>query len=509
MISSNKVIAKNTMYLYLRLLITMVVSLYTARVVIQTLGITDYGIYGLVGSIVGFMGFINAALATSSSRFLTHALGEGDSKRMENTFVTTLTIHVLLGVLILIIAEAIGPWALEHKMNIPPERLSAAKWAFQFSVFTIAIGVSQVPYNAVIIAHERMNIYAYVSIADAVLRLLIAILIQYFGHDKLIFFTALVFAQSLGIMLFYRIYCGVKFVEAKFKFGIDKNVFKTIMNFSGLNLVSNMSNAFSNEGVTLLLGMFFNPAVLAARAIAIRVLTLTTQFIGNFRQAMYPQIIKLHAAKEYKEYTKLVLQSGLYSFFIMWIIVLPIILLADPLLRLWLGEIPEYTVIFVQLIMIECLFWLFDSSFNDGILATGEIKQSTLYSSILQFLRFGLIYILFKLGYSPVWSILVGMVVGFITGIVVKPYLLHKLMNFEIKSFFRIYLSSFKVVLISIIIPVISYFYFDTSSIVGFLIVGIASVSSTVITIYFVGIEKKHRVLLINMVKKKFSKQSK
>lgn len=503
----NKRIAKNTAYLYFRMLATMLVGLYTSRVILQNLGVTDYGVYGVVGGIVGFMGFLNGALATSSSRFLTYALGEGFLGKSQKTFATTLTIHIILGFVIFLIGEAIGPWMIAYKLLIPPERVASAQWAFQFSILTTAIGVSQVPYSATIVAHEKMNIYAYMAIVDILLRLAIATSLSFWGGDKLIFFSALLFLQSVGIMIFYRFYCAFKFKEAVFKLRIDKKLFRQISGFSGWSFVYQFVYALSGQGITILMGIFFSPAIVAARSISLKVNQMATQFIGNFRQAMNPQIVKLYAAREYMEFRKLTLRSGLYSFYIMWIMTLPMCLLASQLLGFWLKEVPQHTDIFCVLIMIDSLFWLFDTSFNQGIVATGDIKNNTIYSCIINVFRFPVIYIFFKNGGNIFGAFYISILFSFISGCILKPWLLIKQCKFCLCDFIIVYYNCMKVVLLSLVVPVLIFLLMPEATVFRFFIVGTFSVVSVVCTIYVVGISRDTRQKLNIVILRKLNRK--
>ena len=490
---NNKRIAKNTIILYVRMLATMLVSLYTSRVILLNLGIDDYGIYGAVGGIVGFLGFLNGALATSSSRFLTYALGEGNIDKSKKTFATTLTVHIILGFIVLFIGEIIGPWVIAHKLLIPEERVMSAQWAFQFSILTTTIGISQVPYSATIVAHERMDIYAYMAIVDILLRLTIAVSLSFFGGDKLIFFAALLFMQSAGIMTFYRFYCAFRFKEAVFRLRIDKKLFRQIAAFSGWSLVYQFVYALSGQGITILMSAFFNPAIIAARSISLKVNQMAMQFIGNFRQAINPQIVKLYAAGEYTEFRRLTLHSGQYSFYIMWIMTLPMCLLASQLLGYWLEEVPQYTNIFCVLIMVDSLFWLFDTSFNQGLIATGDIKNNTLYSCIINAFRFPTIYVVFKCGGDIFVAFYISILFSAIIGCVLKPWLLIRQCKFCLRDFLLVYYNCMKVVLLSSGMPVLIFFLIPEATIFRFLIVGAFSVISVVCTIYVVGIDKETR----------------
>lgn len=505
--ADNRRIAKNTMILYFRQILGIVVSLYTSRIVLQSLGVTDYGVYGLVGGVVGFMGFLNATLAVSSSRFITFALGEGDLEKSKRTFTTTLTVHVILGLIILLIGEVVGIYMLYNQLNIPEERLSSAFIALQFSLATTALGISQVPYSACMSSHEDFSLVAYFAIWDVIQRLLIALGIMYYKGDRLVLFSGLLFANAAGVMLFIRYYCSYRYKEAKFKLHIDKELFKKIATFSGWNLLYQFAYTLNAQGTTVLIGMFFNPAVVAAKSISVRINTMTTQFIGQFRAASAPQIVKMYAQNDYQGLKKLLLMSGKYSFFIMWIMTLPICLLADPLLALWLDEVPEYAVIFCQLIMIDSLFWLFDVSFNQGIIATGKMKMNTIWTGACNLLRFPFVYLFFLMGFSPVSSFVISILFGAIVGCVLKPFLLMKLIaGFKIMDFITVYLQCFIVACVSAAVPYLAAEYLDTNTIEGFVAIGALSVLSAISAIFYLGVEKQHRKKIINYLQIKFLK---
>lgn len=496
----NKKIAKNTLILYVRMIVMMLVGLYTSRIILQNLGVDDYGIYGIVGGVVGFMGFLNAALATSSSRFLTYALGKGDLQESKNTFSTTLAIHVLLGVLILIVGEAIGPWMIENKFIIPENRHFAAHVAFQFSLLTTAVGVSQVPYSATLQAHEDFDMVAYTSIADVVLRLVNATLLTYCGIDKLIFFAGFLFFSNVGMMTFYRFYCGHKYKEAILSLHIDKPIFKKIAGFSGWSLFQNFIYTLNGSGTTMLMGMFFNPALIASRSISQKINEMSTQFIGLFRQAMNPQIVKLYAVGDYENFKMLTLRSGLYSFFIMWIMTLPMCLLSHQLLRLWLGQDPSLAAEFCVLTLIDSLFWLFDCSFRQGIMATGNIKKCTLINTSIDIIRFPVIYIIFLYGGDMILAFYVNIIFGAFVGLLAMPYVLIDQCGFCVKDFLNIYKRCISVVIISSVIPVIIFENVKHDSFLSFLFIGFVCVISSILAIFLFGISNSDRVKLNSIV---------
>ena len=399
MSSSNKTIVKNTVFLYFRMMLTMIISLYTSRVILQVLGIDDYGIYQAVGGIVGFLSFVNNALSTGSSRFITFGLGIGDQQKLKNIFSTTLTSHIILAIVIIILAETIGLWFLHNKLVIAPERLAAAEFAFHLSIVTAFFSLTQVPYSACIIAHEKMGVFAYVSIIESTLRLLIVYLLTIGEFDKLKLYAILLCLIQVGLILFYRFYCIRHFDETKFRLFFDKTLFKEIAGFSGWSLFASTSMALNGQGILVLLNMFFSPSVVAARAISLQVNSAANQFVANFQIAANPQIVKKYAAKDYDGSKMLLLQTTKFSFYLMLLLSLPICLGAKQLLSIWLETVPEYTVIFLQLVIIQSLFCVFDTSFYRALYAKGRLRENALISPTLVFLQFPIIYLLFKFGY--------------------------------------------------------------------------------------------------------------
>lgn len=488
------------------MIFTMFVSLFTSRVVLAKLGVEDYGIYQVVGGVVGMLSFLNGALSTGSSRFLTFALGKNDKDELSKTFSTTLSIHIVLALLIALLAETIGLWFFYHKLEIPDERMFAASIAYHLSILTSLISITQVPYGAVIIAHEKMDIYAYMSIVDVVLKLAIVYLLSISPWDKLIFYATLLCIIQISIALFYRIYCIRNFEESKFKFIYDKKILKEISKFSGWSLFANLSVALNGQGTTIITNMFFSPSVVAARAIALQVNMAATQLVNNFRTAVNPQIVKRYAAGDKIGSRELLLNSTKYSFYLMYIVAVPIILLAQPLLQIWLGQVPEYSVIFLQLVVIESLFAVFDTSLYTALYAKGQLKQNALISPLVGFIRFPIVYFLFKNGFSPVTLSWAGIISNMVLGLIIKPILIHKIVNYPTKEILRLFIDCGKVVLLSAPIIYILYILIDRlnlSLVPNFIITGIYNVCIIGIIIFYLGIDSNTRKQLIAFITSK------
>ena len=505
--SNNKAIAKNTLFLYFRMMFTMLVSLYTSRVILQVLGVDDYGIYQTVGGIVGFLSFINGALSTGTSRFLTFELGAGDFERLKRTFSTTLTIHIGLALLVVLLAETVGLWFLYNKMVIPADKLEAAVYVYHISILTAVFTLTQVPYNASIIAHERMSVFAYVSIVEVTAKLLVVYLLGIGEFDKLKLYATLLFVVQIGLIIFYRIYCTHQFKETKFSFVYDKSILKSIAGFSGWSLFANASSALNSQGVLLLLNMFFAPAVVTARAISIQVNMAASQFVNNFRTAVNPQIVKRYAAGDIDGSRQLLLSSTKYSYYLMFMLCLPICLLARPILELWLGVVPEYTVIFLQLILTQSLFQVFDTSFYTALYAKGRLKENALLSPTLGFIQFPIIYLLFKIGCSPVSLSWTSLITYAILGLIVKPILIVRIAEYRWCEILQVFKSCLLVTVAALPVPIYSSYCLDTAKIINDIYVLIITFVSVAICIYTIGIDKATRQKAVAFIYNKWKKR--
>lgn len=501
--NSNKTIAKNTMFLYFRMMFTMLVSLYTSRVILQKLGVDDYGIYQAVGGIVGFLSFINGALSTGSSRFLTYALGEGNIEKLKRTFSTTLSVHLLLAIIIVLIAETGGLWFLFNKMVIPDERIDAAVYVYQLSIVTAVFTLTQVPYSASIIAHEKMSVYAYMSIFEVSAKLGICYLLSLGNFDRLKLYATLLLIVQVGLMVYYRLYCIKKFPETKYKFLIDKPLLKEISAFSGWSLFANCSGALNSQGILILLNMFFQPAVVTARAISIQVNMAANQFVNNFRTAANPQIVKRLASGDVTGSHRLLLSSTRYSYYLMLILCLPIYFLAEPLLRVWLGVVPEYTVIFLQLIIIQSLFQVFDTSFYTALYAKGRLKENALISPTLGLLRFPLIYFLFLYGSSPVALSWASLITYAILGVIVKPILIVRIADYTYKDVWSVFKPCLFVSIIAVTLSFIVDNLIDSSTLLFFILEAIALVFCVGLDIFFIGISVNTRKKILYFISNK------
>lgn len=480
------------MMLYIRMLLTMAVTLYTSRIVLNTLGVEDYGIYSVVGGFVTMFGFLNSAMASATQRFLSFEIGRKDVIQLRNVFSMSVNIHFIIALVILLLAETIGLWFVNTQLTIPPERMVAAQWVYQFSILASMVNIISVPYNAIIIAHERMNVFAGVSIAEVGLKLLIVFMLQWFGFDKLKLYAVLMFAVSLIIRLIYGAYCNKKFKESKFRYYWNKPLFKILMSYAGWNLWGNVAGVVMGQGVNVLLNIFFGPGVNAARGIAFQVRGAVQQFVSNFQMAINPQIIKSYASDNLKYMHQLIFQGAKYSFFLLFIMSLPIFLETEIILRLWLKTVPTYTVIFIRLIIVHILIDCFSGTLMTAAQATGRIK---LYQSViggLLILNLPISYMFLKLGYAPQITLYVSIC---ISGIALfgRLYILKKLVKLKVISFFKsVILRSVSVGLVAITLPLVIYLNNDPS-LARFFILGISSLISAFCAIYFVGLDKNEK----------------
>lgn len=497
--SDNKRIAKNTAMLYFRMLFTMGVSLYTSRVVLNALGVVDFGVYNVVGGVVTMFTFLNSAMGASTSRFLIFELGKKDFTQLKKVFNASLSSHIAIAFVVLILSETIGLWFLTHKLNIPVSRMVAVHWVYQFSILSAMVSLMQVPFNAAIIAHERMNIYAYVSIVEVTLKLVIVYLLVLGGFDKLKIYGILVFFVSLIIALIYIIYSKKKFEECSIEFHWDKVLYKKLFSFSIWDLYGGFAIMGMGQGLNILLNMFFGPVVNAARGIAFQVQGAITGFGGNFMTAVKPQIIKLYAENNVVQMMKLVFASSKYSLYLTYFISLPMLLETSYVLEHWLKIVPDYTISFCRLVLISNLIWSMRGPIVTSFHAVGQIKVANLVCGSLFYLVIILSYICLKIGLPPESVFIVTIVVSIMVQIT-ELLLLKKLIVFSVRSYVKdVVFLCLLVMTGSAIIP----YLFSSMIAPGFtrfIVVGFVSVIAVSSTVYFWGIDKETRNLVIQKI---------
>lgn len=399
--TANKRIAKNTLVLYLRMVFILCVGLFTSRVVLNTLGVEDYGLYNVVGGFVAFFTFLNGAMATATQRFITFELARGDLQRQRTTFSTSVIIHFALAAIIVLFAETVGLWFVYHKLVIPEGRFTAALWVYHLSVAAMFISIISIPYNALIIAHEKMSAFAFISIMDTVLKLVIVYFLTVVTWDKLIFYALLLFLIGVLDRFIYGVYCSRHFKEAGANWTFDKRLFKEMTNIAGWSLFGNLAGIFYTQGLNVLLNMFFGPAVNAARGISVTVQGIVSNFVSNFQMALNPQITKSYASNNLQRMHSLVFASSKFSFFLLFLIVLPIMIEAKGILTVWLKIVPAHTVWFLRLILCIMLIEALANPLMISSQAVGRVKvyQSAVGGILLLILPIS--YIVLYLGGNP------------------------------------------------------------------------------------------------------------
>lgn len=396
--NNSKRIAKNTLFLYLRQILVMLVALYTSRVVLRVLGVVDYGVYNVVGGMVSMFAFLNAALAQATERFIAFGIAKDTIEQQRKTFSMLLNVHIIMALLLFVLCESVGLWFFYNKLVIPSERLDAAFWVMQCSIFTLMISVTQVPYNASIFGHEHMNAYAYISIIEVMLKLGIVILLQYAFTDKLIAYGILLALIQFVVAMIYRIYCLHKFDNCKYKFYWSQSLFKKLFGYSGWSLIGNFAWTLNGQGMNMLINMFFGPLFNAAKGISNNVQSAVTSFATNFLGASIPQIIKSYASGDYEYCFKVNFKSGKFGFFLFMLISLPIISIIRPLLEIWLVNPPKYAVEFSVFSLLYVQANTMGGTLQNVAQATGKIRNFQLANGGVMLLVVPVVYVIYKMG---------------------------------------------------------------------------------------------------------------
>lgn len=508
MVSNNQRIIKNTAYLYFRMLLIMAVNLYASRVTLKVLGVDDFGIYQTVGGVVTFLAFLSNALGSGTSRFITFEMGK-DDPNLKELFSTVRIAHIILAIFIVFIGESVGIWTIYNRLVIPSDRLHAAVFAFHFSMVATFFQITQVPYNATIIAYERMNVYAYASIFEAVGKLMIVYLLNMLAFDKLEVYSVLMCIVTVAVMLIYRVYCRLNFAETKAKLSFNKEIFKGVASFSGWNLLTSSAASLANQGVTIVTNMFFSPSVVTVRSLALKINNILNQFVGSFRTAVNPQIVKKYAAGDYDGSKKLALVSTKYTYYLMLIVVLPLFLLCEPALAIWLDDVPEGLLLFVRITLIQGLFQVLDTSLYTPIYAKGRIKENAIICPAFDALQLPAIYILFKMGAPAVALAWVELFACVSLGVVIKPILVHLIVEYDYKEIMLMIGQCGLATLLACIFPVASFKILDPNSVIGFLGIGLTCMISLGLVIWFIGLDKYMKKMLLTLVQEKLIKHRK
>lgn len=478
----------------------MCITLYTSRVILRELGVDDYGIYQAVGGFVAMFAVISSALSSAISRFITFEIGHGDQDKLKRIFSTSVNILVLLALIIAVLAEIVGIWFINHKMQIPTGREIATAWVLHASVFSFCVNLISVPYNALIIAHEHMKAFAYFGLFEAIAKLLICLSIAYAPIDKLVWYAVLLSILALIIRAFYGFYCRKSFEESAYHFVHDRSLFQEMAGFAGWSFITNSIYIFNTQGINLLTNVYFGVALNAARGIATQVDGAVLQFANNFSTALNPQITKSYAAKEYSPMFLLICRGARFSVYLMLLLAIPIIFETDEILTLWLTTVPEHSANFVRLAIIGTIITLIGNTGTTACLATGNIKRYVISLSAVGILAFPLTWVCFALGMSPEMSYVMYIVSYFLVDFV-RLFEMKRLLGFPIILFIKdVIFRVVPVILLAIIMPIIITTLMPMS-ILRLAMTVIVSLVGTSLAVLFVGMTNHERELIINKVK--------
>ena len=498
-------IAKNTLLLYLRMLFQLGIALYTSRAVLNALGVIDFGIYNVVGGIIVIFSFLNNAMASSTQRFLVYHLGTNDSRKLKQIFSSAIIIHFVMAVVVVGLAEIMGLWFLQAKMIIPMERLEVAKWVFHLSVISSAITILSVPYNAAIIANERMGAFAAISIIETLLKLCVAIFISFCNGDRLLWYAGLLLGVSVIVRTIYGVYCSKSFPEAKLIFPRNnKLLYKEMTSFAGWSLVGNLSVVGYTQGINLLLNIFFGPAINAARGIAVQVQNAVYGFVRSFQTAVNPQITKSYAIGDLKSMHLLIYRSSKLSFYLTLMLSLPIIIETPYVLSLWLNIVPDYTVAFCRLTFISCMIESISKPFMIGASATGKIKKYHLIIGSILLLIVPVSYIFLKLGFEPIIVYIIDILIQFIAQII-RLFLCRHLFSLNILFYIKDVISRIVgVAVLSVVFSLLIDSLFIEINFINAIVVAFFSFISVCVVSYVIGLTKSERTFFNNKMLKIF-----
>ncbi len=500
----NKRIAKNTLLLYFRMILIMAVTLYTSRVVLDTLGVEDFGIYNIVGGVVVLFSFLNSAMASATQRFLNYELGRGDIHEVQRVFSMSMTAHLSIAALVLLLAETIGLWFVWSYIKVPPGRETAAIWCYQFSVLTSCIQIVRIPYNACIIAYERMSFYAYISILEVVLRLLVVFPLLLDGFDRLVLYSLLMSVVALLVLYLYKTVCNRRFPVSRYRFFWDSSLYKRLMSFSGWSLFGGVANVGAQQGLGIVLNIFFGVAVNAAMGIANQVSQAVYSFVSNFQTAFNPQIIKSYAAGDRAHFEKLMFYGSKYSYFLLFLLSLPVLLNCDFLLSVWLKEVPPHAAAFSELIILFLLLDALSAPLWIAVQAMGNIRNYQLMISSIILLSLPLGYVALKLGMPPE-SVLVVRVVVNAGALAARIVYLYRRISFPAGRYLKeVVLSVLLVTACSVPLPL--WLGSIAGSWNGLLLTGFASLLLVPAAIYVFGLRREERSYILRLVHEKIKR---
>lgn len=505
---NQKRIAKNTAILYVRMLFIMVVSLYTSRVILSTLGEVDFGLYNVIGSIVVAFSFLNGVLSSACSRYYAIELGRKDEKALNNVFNLNIILFLILGVIIFILAETVGLWFMNHKMQIPLDRMGAAQWVYQCSVIAFVINMITTPYRSIVTAREDMKVHAYCSVVEAVLKLMIVYVLTVIPYDKLSIYAILNLGLSVGVGAFYHFYCRHYYKECRFSFYFERKLFVEIFHYTKWQVLGAIADIGKNSGINIILNMFFGALLNAARGIAYQVNMNINQFVVNFTMSFNPQIIKSYAVGETKEMMNLVFFSSKISYFLLFVLVFPVCVEIDTILAIWLGEVPDYTAIFCRLTLLASLVDSLSYSLSTAVRATGNVRlfQSLVSGTLL--LAVPVAYVMYKWGGFEPASVFYMLLIISCVAQILRIYVMARIHKMHISEYIRQVIAPILgVTILSLPLPLIVRGFMDNSIWASLLVIIMCMVSAA-LNIFFVGLTATERAKLISSVKEGIAKVS-
>lgn len=498
---------KNTIILYIRMALMMCISLYTSRVVLQALGVEDYGIYNVVGGVVVMFSFLNDGMTVSTQRFLTFELGRGNKERLNEIFVTSLHIHLIISATIVLLAETVGLWFVMEKLVIPPDRQVAAMWCYQLSIFTMVVTIMSFPYNAAIVAHEKMSAFAYISLLDAILKLLLVYLLLVFSIDRLILYAVLYASEKLMIRMVYNIYCTRHFNECRYRWKYNKQLFRQMSSFAGWSMWGNLAYVADSQGLNMLLNMFFGPVANAARAISIQVQSAVSQLASNFQMAINPQITKTYASGQFDEVHHLIFRGTRLTFCLLFLLCLPIFVEAPVILQLWLTDVPNYTVPFLRILLVIQLVEQTTNPLATTIAATGKIKKYEITNGCLMLAVLPISYLALRLGCPP-WIVFVTHLGIAVIAAIVRLSIIVPMIQLNILEYItKAITPCLFVLLLASAIPLAMKLCGFSGILFSFIIIFIAF-ATTALASYTVGLSSEEKTLIKSFCKQKMCKSS-
>lgn len=504
--SNTKRVIKNASYLYVRQFLMMALSFVSTRIVLQKLGVDDYGVYNVVGGFVALFTILNNVLQSATRRYLALAIGSDDESRIRITFSTSVVIHIAIALVVVLALETIGVWLLNNELNIDAGRISAANWVLQFSIFTVFVSITQTPYTAIVTAREKFNVYAVMSIYDVCAKIAVLFLIVYLPFDKLIVYAALMSLVSFTSCMIYRYYCTLNFPECrKLRFSVDRRLLKEMLRFSGWDSVGNITSIANAQCITILLNVFFNTAINAARGLASTVTSTIAQFVTGFVQAAEPQLVKYYGQNDMSRFQSLIFNVTQMTLFLLAVMAVPVWLEIGYVLKLWLGIVPDYTAAFIQITIFTCFITYSNTMLVKANIAIGRVREVSLYMIPASLVHLPLVYLVLKLGWHPVAVYWVGSVPALMR-LFIDLYILHKFASFPVTKYLvGVFAKNLAIVGISMVLPFVVRNSME-EGFMRFFLVGTASVVSTAFFMWMLGLTEENRRMVKNTLIGKFKR---